>query len=72
MTQDRNNVVPFKAKPKPPPKPRRGPAPQSRSNGERAINWSRAPRFLAAVVILMLTLWLIGRLSDWVSGIGIG
>jgi hypothetical protein len=75
MKDDPGNVVRFRPRPKrppPPSKPKTQPYRPTGGGGERAINWSRAPKAIVAVLIFFLAMWLLGRLVDWISKIGIG
>ena len=75
MTDDRDNVVRFRPRPKrpaptPPPKPY---CPNvRRPSGQPAVNWSKAPKAAALIVIVLLFFWLVGGLADWISRIGLG
>lgn len=71
MKEEPGNVVRFRPKPKQPkPKPAPPRKAQRPGGAEPAVNWSRAPRFLAVTVVVLAVLWLLGQLSGWVSGVG--
>jgi len=72
MKDDQGNIVRFRPRPKappPPPEPKR--PPRSRPTGEPPINWSRAPRAVVIILIVLLVMWLIGGFAGWISGIGV-
>ena len=75
MKDDPGNVVRFQPRPKAPPPPKAKAKPQpyrpSRAYGERAINWSRAPKAAVIIVIFFLLMWLLGGVADWIGGVGI-
>ncbi len=77
MRDDHNNVVQLPKRPRrPPPAPAPTPKPfrpsSRRGSGEPAINWSRAPKAIVLIGIILLFTWLVGGLSGWISGIGAG
>ena len=77
MKDDPGNVVPFRPRPKAPPsKPKpKAKAPPYRPSGhrgERAINWSRAPKAAVIILIFFLAMWLLGGMADWIGRIRVG
>jgi hypothetical protein len=70
MKESEGNIVRFRPRPKaPPPKP----APvRSRPAGERAVNWSRAPKALVIIGLFVAAMWLVGLLANMISGVGVG
>jgi hypothetical protein len=74
MNDDPNKVLKFRPRPKPPapPKPPKTRSSRPRRGGEPAINWSRAPRALAIVALILIFLWLVGWGVEQISGIGVG
>ena len=77
MTDDRDNVVRLRPRSKRPPQPPTPKLKPVRSNayrpaGQPAVNWSKAPKAAALIVIVLLFFWLIGGFADWISGIGLG
>jgi hypothetical protein len=73
MKDDPGNVVRFRPRPKaPPPKPKPQAIRPSRHHGERAINWSRAPKAAIIILIFFLAMWLLGGMAGWIGKIGVG
>lgn len=76
MKDDPGNVVRFRPRPKAPapPKAKAKAKPQpyrpTHGQGERAINWSRAPKAAVIILLFFLAMWLVGGMSDWISRIG--
>lgn len=70
----RDNVVRFRRPPpkKPAPPQRKPPQPFRRAGpgGEPAINWARAPKAIALIVVFFLLMWLLNGLGGLISGIG--
>ena len=69
-----DNVVRFRRPTaKKPPPPQRKPARPARrpGGGEPAINWSRAPKAIALILIFFLVMWLLNGLGGWISGVGV-
>lgn len=76
MKDDPGNVVRFRPRPKAPApskaKSKTKPYQPSRGGGERAVNWSRAPKAAIIILIFFLVMWLLGGMADWIGTIGIG
>jgi hypothetical protein len=70
MKDPEGNVVRFRPRPKRPEPPKPSPA-RRRPAGERAVNWSRAPKALLFILLFFAAMWLVGGLADWISSIGV-
>lgn len=75
MKDDPGNVVRFQPRPKPPPKPKAKVKPTPKpyrpnTGGEKAINWSRAPKALVIIALFFAVMWLLGGMSQLIGRIG--
>jgi hypothetical protein len=71
MKEPEGNVVRFRPKPKRPPPPPKAAPVKRRPTGERAVNWSRAPKALIIIGLFFLAMWLVGLLANFISGVGV-
>jgi hypothetical protein len=74
MKDDPGNVVRFQPRPKAPPAPKPKAQPKAyrpNTGGEKAINWSRAPKALIIIALFFGVMWLLGGLGDLIGGVGI-
>lgn len=71
MQDERNNVVKFQPRPKPPPAPKPKKGPKAYRGGQPAVNWSRVPRAALIILIFLVLMWLVGRLASGITSFGL-